>query len=119
MFRVWSRLERGAQRFLKKHSLAVSVAGRLYLSSLLQRAAANISAEGSATEEEVLKEAERQVELLLATAGGMTVAGSSTPLGLYAGPALEGSGGQITIGDLRDALRQLGPIWPFTKRGRH
>jgi hypothetical protein len=118
MFRVWSRLERAARRFLGEHSLAISVTGRLYLSYLLRKAAGNIAAEGLAGDENALEEAESRVEMLLAVAGGLTFVGATAPLGLYAGPAAQSSGGQITFDDLREALRQLGPIWPFTRRGR-
>jgi hypothetical protein len=118
MVRVWRRLERVAQRFLGKHSLAISIAGRLYLSFLLQKASLNIAAEGLAEDEQALEEADDRVELLLAVAGGLASdVARSSPL-MLAGLPAGSAQGQITFGDLREALRQLGPVWPFVRRGR-
>ena len=116
MGRVWVRLEQTARAFLRAHGLALSISGRAYLSLLCFRAARVIAAEGSSNAPDVLALADRQLELLLATAAGISVSSEEGHSDLHSGPPR--GRGLITADDLRNALRQLGSIWPFVKHGR-
>ena len=117
MVAVWRQLQRFAAEFLRGHSLGLSIDGRLYLDWLLLRGAVRIVREGFAEDPAAMGEARNNIELLLASAAGMSLAsGESEPL--FSGLPRSGSRGRITALDLRRALRRLPPLWPLSKRGR-
>lgn len=102
----------------KQAEVRPSLSGSVYLEWLLTNAAIRIMREGSARDEDQLQRGEAAVERLLATAAGLSLStGLNMPLGLFFG-AEYAVRRRISARDLRMALRELCPIWPFCKTKR-
>lgn len=118
MLVAWRQLQRFAHEFLCEHSLALSVDGRLYLEWLLLRGAAVVAQEGADDDPDALGLARSNIELLLATAGGISLSAGG-PEAVSAGVPKGSFRKRITSIDLRRALSHLPPLWPLNTRKRH
>lgn len=117
MLSAWRQLQRFANEFLGERSLTLSVDGRVYLEWLLLRGAVVIAQEDVGDDPDAMGLARSNIELLLATASGISLSAGG-PEAVPAGLPGAGLRKRITSIDLRHALRHLPPLWPLTTRKR-
>jgi hypothetical protein len=108
------RLREAADRFRRETEIGLTISGHLYLWRLLLKGASTIAGEGKQHDEEEIARAQAATERLLAAAAGLSATnGPGMEMGLFLAAVGGASSRRISAPDLRLALRQLCPLWPF------
>jgi hypothetical protein len=114
MLSVWQILIRQSERFVRELGVGLTISGRIYLWRLLWRAAVQVSRAEREGDRAALERAEVALRRLLMAAAGLSFSsGPETELGLFLGAVGGSASRRISAADLKAALRQLCPIWPF------